>query len=299
MTDPHSGDRSDFEAADRGLIGALEPAVVRDEAGRVVWDNDAFAFLAGDCPGTAHPGLWRQSRLCARQGLYQVTEGIYQVRGLDLSNMALVEGDTGVIVIDPLISRETAAAALRLYRRHRGDRMVTGVIYTHSHVDHFGGVEGALLADVYERLGFGAECGTWRNFYLTGARELRHGVGAGGQAYSAAGMAGALTIEQLFDAMAIRVNGPRAWAEALTIDWDFTDARQSYRMTLSNGALIHWPGPAPGGADLTLTLTRPQLPGVLAGKGLDGVRAEGSTAVLERLLGLLDDPDPGFAIVTP
>ena len=91
-----------------------------------------------------HPSLWRQAQLCAKQGLYLVTDGIYQVRGFDLSNMTLVEGDTGVIVIDPLISAECAAAALALYRKNRGDRPVTGVIYTHSHGDHFGGVKGVL-----------------------------------------------------------------------------------------------------------------------------------------------------------
>ena len=77
-----------------------------------------------------------------------MTEGIYQVRGLDLSNMTVVEGDRGVIVIDPLISAETAAAALGLYRTHRGDRPVTAVIYTHCHVDHFGGVEGVVTDEV-------------------------------------------------------------------------------------------------------------------------------------------------------
>lgn len=136
-------DRGDFEDADRGLIGSLDPGVVKDASGRVVWDNDAFAFLREDCPETANPSLWRQSQLCARQGLFEVTGGIYQVRGLDLSNMTIVEGDRGVIVIDPLISTETAAAALALYRQHRGDRPVTGVIYTHSHGDHFGGFGGS------------------------------------------------------------------------------------------------------------------------------------------------------------
>jgi alkyl sulfatase BDS1-like metallo-beta-lactamase superfamily hydrolase len=95
--------------------------------------------LVEDCPDTANPSLWRQGQLCARQGLYAVTDGIYQVRGLDLSNMTLVEGEQGVIVIDPLISAETAAAALGLYR---GDRRVTAVIYTQSDADHLGGVQG-------------------------------------------------------------------------------------------------------------------------------------------------------------
>ena len=592
-------DRTDFEDADRGLIGALVPCVVKDGSGAVVWDNDQFAFLAGDCPDTADPSLWRQSQLCAKHGLYAVTDGIYQVRGLDLSNMTLVEGDTGVIVIDPLVSVEVAAAALALYRTHRGNRPVTAVIYTHSHIDHFGGVEGVveeevpilapagflqnavaenvyagtamlrrgvyhtggslppgptgligtglgqtashgrvtllpptleithtgqeetldgvrivfqstpgteapsemnfffpdrralcmaenathnlhniltlrgavvrdariwsrylneaitlfgsqaevafashhwptwgqdrivtllsqqrdlyaylhdqtlrllnqghtgieiaemiqlppalerawhargyygsvshnvkaiyqrylgwfdgnpahlwehppvesakryvecmggvdavvgkardyldagdlrfaaqlldhavfadpghadakdLLADVYQRLGYGAECGTWRNFYLTGAQELRHGTAGGAVPVNSAGMAAALTIEQLFDSLAIRVNGPKAWSQEFTIDWEFTDARRRYRMALSNGALVHWPDPAAGSVDLTLTLTRPQLLGLLAGQDVNGVTADGDPEILQRLTGLLDGPDPAFAIVTP
>src|SRR4051812_14334666 len=135
-------DTADFEAADRGFITALKPCVVKAADGRVVWDNDAYAFLSGDAPTSVHPSLWRQSQLVAKQGLYEVVEGIYQVRGLDLSNISFVEGDTGIIVIDPLVSTETAAAALAMYRAHRGERQVVAVIYTHSHVDHFGGVLG-------------------------------------------------------------------------------------------------------------------------------------------------------------
>ncbi|BBY19040.1 alkyl/aryl-sulfatase [Mycolicibacterium litorale] len=142
-------DTRDFEAADRGFLAALDPCVIEAADGRVVWDNDAYAFLRADAPTSVHPSLWRQSRLAAKQGLYEVVEGIYQVRGFDLSNITFVEGDTGVIVIDPLISTETAAAALALYRQRRGDRAVAAVIYTHSHVDHFGGVLGVTTqADV-------------------------------------------------------------------------------------------------------------------------------------------------------
>jgi alkyl sulfatase BDS1-like metallo-beta-lactamase superfamily hydrolase len=135
-------DTADFTDADRGFIAALDPCVITAADGRVVWDNDAYAFLRDDSPPSVHPSLWRQSTLAAKQGLYEVVEGIYQVRGLDLSNITFIEGDTGLIVIDPLISTETAAAALALYREHRGDRPVVAVIYTHSHVDHFGGVLG-------------------------------------------------------------------------------------------------------------------------------------------------------------
>jgi alkyl sulfatase BDS1-like metallo-beta-lactamase superfamily hydrolase len=140
-------DRADFEDADRGFIAALEPGVVRDETGRVVWDNDSYDFLQGSSPSSVHPSLWRQSQLTAKQGLYEIAPGFYQIRGLDLSHMTLVEGDSGVIVIDPLITKEVAAAGLALYREHRGDRLVTGLIYTHSHVDHFGGALGVTTTE--------------------------------------------------------------------------------------------------------------------------------------------------------
>jgi alkyl sulfatase BDS1-like metallo-beta-lactamase superfamily hydrolase len=146
MTDPAFpfDDTDDFALVRRGLIAPLEPGLITDARGRTVWDADAWSFLDGDAPPTVHPSLWRQSQLVAPAGLYEVVPGIYQGRGFDLSNITFVEGDSGVIVIDPLISTETAAAALALYRAHRGDRPVTGVIYTHSHVDHFGGVKGVL-----------------------------------------------------------------------------------------------------------------------------------------------------------
>ena len=142
-------DTRDFADADRGFIAAQQPCVITAADGRVVWDNDVYAFLSGDAPPTVHPSLWRQSMLVAKQGLFEVVEGIYQVRGFDLSNITFVEGDTGIIVIDPLVSTEVAAAAMALYRQHRGDREVRAVIYTHSHVDHFGGVLGVTSqADV-------------------------------------------------------------------------------------------------------------------------------------------------------
>lgn len=137
-------DDQDFQDARRGFMGTAPESVVHDAGGRAVWDLDAYGFLAQDCPDTANPSLWRQSRLCSDHGLFQVVEGIYQVRGFDLSNMTIVEGERGVLVIDPLLCAETAAAGLALYRAHRGDRPVTGVLYTHSHIDHFGGVRGVV-----------------------------------------------------------------------------------------------------------------------------------------------------------
>ncbi|MFD9129883.1 alkyl/aryl-sulfatase [Kitasatospora sp. NPDC059571] len=144
MTDLPFADTRDFDNADRGFIAGAADGAVTGQDGRVVWDARAYAFLAEECPPTAHPSLWRQGRLCARHGLYEVAEGIFQVRGLDLSNMTLIEGDTGVIVVDPLISVETAAAALALYREHRGPRPVTAMLYTHSHADHFGGARAVV-----------------------------------------------------------------------------------------------------------------------------------------------------------
>jgi alkyl sulfatase BDS1-like metallo-beta-lactamase superfamily hydrolase len=598
-------DPGDFVDADRGWIASLDPGVVSAADGRVVWDNDAYAFLDADCPSTANPSLWRQGQLVRRQGLYEVVPGIYQVRGLDLSNMTLVEGSSGVVVIDPLISKETAAAALALYREHRGDRAVTAVIYTHAHVDHFGGVHGVLdqgaaddlpivaphgflesavsenvyagvamsrralfmygaaldkgptgqigcglgmttstgsvglipptlditrtgqevvldgvrirfqltpgtecpaemnflfpdhralcmaenatrnlhnlvtlrgavvrdarvwagyldeaiglfadscdvafashhwptwgtdriveylalqrdlyaylhdqtlrrinqgwtgvevaehlemppalerawhthgyygsvshnvkavyqrylgwfdgnpahlwphppeasavryvecmggvdqvlakaaayrqagdlrfaaelldravfaephniaakeaLATVYEALGFGAENGTWRNFYLMGARELRQGVVEQPDSLGSAELLAALTVDQLFDAMAIRVDGPRAWDESITIDWRFTDLGREHRMTLVHGVLTHREGRGGSGgpADLTLTLTSAQLLGLITRRQFEGIDHEGDVDAALRLFGVLDSPDRNFAIVTP
>jgi alkyl sulfatase BDS1-like metallo-beta-lactamase superfamily hydrolase len=595
-------DRQDFEDAARGLIDTGDPVHITADDGRVAFTLEPYSYLDGDCPDTVHPSLWRQAQLCVQHGLFEVTDGIYQVRGYDLSNMTIVEGDSGVIVIDPLISAETAAAGIALYRKHRGDRPVSGVIYTHSHADHFGGVKGVLpdghdpvpvlapegflehavsenvyagtamsrratymygailpksptgqvstglgiatsegtlglvpptvdithtgqeevvdgvrivfqvtpgteapaemnflfpdrralcmaenathnlhnlltlrgalvrdpriwahylneaielfseqtdvsfashhwptwgtdnvvrylsqqrdlyaylhdqtlrllnqgltgteiaevldvppsleaawhthgyygsvshnikaiyqrymgwfdghpsdlwqhppeenarryvdviggvdvvvekaqkyagngdlrfaaellkhavyaapddesaknaLADVFEQLGFGAENATWRGFYLTGAQELRHGITP--PPISTAGeLAGTLTTQQIFDTLAISIDGPRAAEDHLVIEWHFTDDGTTLRTELSNGALIQTHEPrTPATADLTLSLNRPQLMGLLAGHGLDGVEIAGDPAVLARLTGLLTQPDPAFPIVTP
>ncbi|MFC5184555.1 alkyl/aryl-sulfatase [Actinomadura harenae] len=605
MDDLPFDDLTDFENADQGWQASLVPGVIYadDDPKRKVWDNDQFSFLEGDCPDTADPSLWRQGQLCSRQGLYEVTDGVYQIRGFDLSNMTLIEGDKGVIVVDPLMSVEPAAAGLAFYREHRGDRPVTGLIYTHSHVDHFAGAEGVLragnpdkvpilapegfmehavsenvyagpamarraiyhsglhlprdakglvstglgqtgssgrvslippnldithtgqketidgvafvfqltpnteapaemhfflpdrealcvaenathtlhniltlrgavvrdarmwsrylneaidlfaadskvafashhwptwgtenilafltlqrdlygylhdqtlrlmnrghtgieiaemmrlppalenafhargyygsvshdvkaiyqrylgwfdgnpahlwehppveaarryvkcmggmsrvlelaahyadkddlrfaatllnhavfadpahtkakhhLAEVYQRLGQGAECGTWRNFYLTGALELRKGVKT--SLTFAGGMTDAMTTEQLFDGLAILVDGPKAWSEGFTLDWDFSDSGDKYRMSLSNGVLVHAPRTerTRGTPDLTLTLTRPDLLALLAGKGSEHITMDGDPTVLTRLASVLDQPEPDFPIVTP
>ncbi len=138
-------DLEDFEDAQRGFIAAPVNPIIKAADGHEVWNLTAYDFLKGkDAPATVNPSLWRQAQLNMNAGLFQVVDRIYQVRGLDASNMTIVEGDTSIIVIDPLISAETARAALDLYFRHREMRPIAAVIYTHSHVDHYGGVKGVV-----------------------------------------------------------------------------------------------------------------------------------------------------------
>ncbi len=137
-------DIQDFDDTERGFIARSTLRQITAADGRVVWDLDAYRFLDEPAADTAHPSLWRQGQLLIREGLFEVVPGIYQLRGFDLSVMSVIEGDTGVIVIDPLISKETAAAAWALYQEHRGARSVVAMIYTHSHIDHFGGVKGVI-----------------------------------------------------------------------------------------------------------------------------------------------------------
>ena len=138
-------DTQDFDDAGRGLLASLPELEIKNDQGRIVWSLRDYAFLADEqAPPTVNPSLWRQARLNMHHGLFQVTDRIYQIRGFDISNMTLIEGDRGVIVIDPLISTEVARAGLALYRQVRGDRPVTAVVYSHSHTDHHGGVRGVV-----------------------------------------------------------------------------------------------------------------------------------------------------------
>ncbi|KAJ4156076.1 hypothetical protein LMH87_001290 [Akanthomyces muscarius] len=132
----------DFDDAARGLIGQLRPNKITTTNGSIVWDGGNYEFLNNSSPDTANPSLWRQSRLTGKDGLFEVVEGIYQVRGLDLSHTTFVEGPRSIVVIDTLTTTETGAAALELYRKYRSDKPIKAIIYTHSHADHFGGVRG-------------------------------------------------------------------------------------------------------------------------------------------------------------
>ena len=139
-------DTQDFKDAKRGLIATPEKLVIRDKSGRVVWDLTQFSFIkeGEPAPETVNPSLWRQSQLVAISGLFKVTDRIYQVRTFDVSNMTIIEGDTGIIVVDPLISAETAKAALDFYYKYRPKKPIIAVMHSHSHVDHWGGVEGVV-----------------------------------------------------------------------------------------------------------------------------------------------------------
>ncbi len=137
----------DFEDAKRGFIATDEPLVIKGTDGTTIWDFQSYDFIEGPAPASVNPSLWRQAKLNGNHGLFEVAPGIHQVRGYDVSNMTLIEGRTGWIVVDPLTAEETAAAAIALARKHLGDRKVSAVIFTHSHVDHFGGVASVLPSD--------------------------------------------------------------------------------------------------------------------------------------------------------
>jgi alkyl sulfatase BDS1-like metallo-beta-lactamase superfamily hydrolase len=138
-------DTRDFDDAARGFLGTIENARIASPQGRVVWSLEPYGFLSAEAaPATVDPSLWRQSRLNMHHGLFEVVPGVYQIRGLDIANMTLIEGDSGVIVVDTLTSIEGARAAMELYFQHRGKRPVAAVIFTHTHTDHWGGARGVL-----------------------------------------------------------------------------------------------------------------------------------------------------------
>jgi alkyl sulfatase BDS1-like metallo-beta-lactamase superfamily hydrolase len=140
-------DTRDFDDAARGLIAPLpDGGRVKGADGGLVWDLSRFDFIHQheEAPATVNPSLWRQMRLTVQGGLYEVVPGLYQVRTLDLSNITFAEGPEGVVAFDPLISAETAKAALELYYEHRPRKPIVAVVYSHSHVDHYGGVRGIV-----------------------------------------------------------------------------------------------------------------------------------------------------------
>lgn len=138
-------DVRDFEDAKRGFLGTIEGDGIYHEDGHLVWDIKAYDFENTDvCPDTVNPSLWRQTRLNNIHGLFQVNDRVFQIRNLDIANMTIIEGSTGIIVIDCMTADESAKAALDLYYKHRGVRPIKAVVITHSHADHYGGVLGIV-----------------------------------------------------------------------------------------------------------------------------------------------------------
>lgn len=137
-------DARDATFARQGFLGTRADPLIKAADGRTVWNLAAYDFVAGAAPETVNPSLWRHIGILRQHGLFQVADGVWQVRGFDISNMTIVRGSTGWILIDPLTTRETARAALELVNEKLGKRPVTAVIYSHSHGDHFGGVRGVI-----------------------------------------------------------------------------------------------------------------------------------------------------------
>ncbi|PNS13278.1 hypothetical protein COO59_00155 [Mixta theicola] len=139
-------DNTDFTDAHKGFIAPLPQEVIKGEKGNVIWNPKQYDFIKEGvkAPDTVNPSLWRQSQLINISGLFEVTDGVYQIRNLDLSNMTIIEGQKGITVVDPLVSAETAKVGMDLYYKNRGKKPVVAVIYTHSHVDHYGGVRGVV-----------------------------------------------------------------------------------------------------------------------------------------------------------
>ena len=140
---------AEIEFANRGFIATRSDPLIRTADGKVAWDLAAHDFVGGAAPDTVNPSLWRHMTLLRKHGLFKVAEGVWQIRGFDLSNMTIIAGKTGWIVVDPLTTSEVAAAGLELVNDKLGQRPVTAVIYSHSHGDHYGGVRGIInQADV-------------------------------------------------------------------------------------------------------------------------------------------------------
>ncbi|QLG72306.1 hypothetical protein HG535_0D00110 [Zygotorulaspora mrakii] len=138
-------DRGDFEDAIRGYVGSIHDEQILGSDGSIVWSMKPYDFLKTDnSSATVNPSLWRQAQLNAIHGLFEITNGVYQIRGLDIANMTIIEGDTSLIIIDTLFTTETARESLKLYYEHRPQKPVGTVIYTHSHSDHYGGVKGVV-----------------------------------------------------------------------------------------------------------------------------------------------------------
>lgn len=144
-------DQQDFEDAKKGFIDADPDLKAQDPYGDLIWDMPAFNFVNGESPDSVNPSLWRQAKLNNIHGLFKVTDRIYQLRGYDLANLSIIEGDTGLILVDPLTAEQTANKAKEMIKKHFPNKAIKAVIFTHSHMDHFGGVLGIVSQQEVEQ----------------------------------------------------------------------------------------------------------------------------------------------------
>ncbi|MFY9130681.1 MAG: alkyl sulfatase dimerization domain-containing protein [Saccharofermentanales bacterium] len=142
-------DTQEAAFATKGLIDAPETLELKDADGHVVWSQSAYSFLEDyeKAPDSVNPSLWENTKNNHAYGLFEVTDGIYQVRGYDMANLTVIESDNGWIVFDPLMSVECTEAAMQLMEKNLGKRSVVAVIISHPHIDHFGGIKGVMTAD--------------------------------------------------------------------------------------------------------------------------------------------------------
>lgn len=139
-------DGRDLDFAQRGFLGTLKDPIIRDAKGNPLWNLAQYEWVKGPAPSSVNPSLWRHMSILGKHGLYKVADNIWQIRGFDVSNMTLIAGKTGWIIVDPLTRKEVSAAAMALVAEKLGQRPVHAVIYTHSHSDHFGGIKGVVDA---------------------------------------------------------------------------------------------------------------------------------------------------------
>ncbi|MYT76558.1 Alkyl sulfatase BDS1, metallo-beta-lactamase superfamily [Streptomyces sp. MnatMP-M77] len=141
-------DRRDFADNDRGFLAPF-PGTVQAPDGRVLFDPAWFDYIGDDTPApdTVNPSLWRQSQLMRKGGLYKIADRIFQVRNCDIANLTVIEGERGLVVVDCTASVESATTSMRMIREHVSDKPVAAVIYTHTHIDHYGGVKGVVSAE--------------------------------------------------------------------------------------------------------------------------------------------------------
>ncbi|MCL1051483.1 MBL fold metallo-hydrolase [Shewanella abyssi] len=144
LTELPFADKQDFKDAQRGFIAKMAELIVVDKQGKTIWDRSSYDFIEGDAPNSVNPSLWRQATLNNIDGLFEVTTGVYQLRGFDLANMTVIAGKTGWIVVDPLTTAETAKTAFEFLKQQLGERPISAILFTHSHMDHFGGALGLL-----------------------------------------------------------------------------------------------------------------------------------------------------------